>query len=220
MDLAVGATVTLTGLTNVELNGKRAKVLGWDSANSRYELEIDGKAGTRLIKPANITPEDGVGATAQSEESNKAEEVELRGEEAAAKQKAAAEAKANAEAEIAVNKDQHKLNMQPMARRAVERQHWPYEEELLAIFALIDEDENGVMDFSELLDLGKGVSASFTAEKCRAVLGRMDEDHDGAITKEEFVAFFGKMMRNYSQAANDRGIIKVQTCKPMHKRHL
>ena len=93
--------------------------------------------------------------------------------------------------------------------RAIERRHWPYEEELLAIFAMIDEDENGVIDFSELLDLGKYVSASFTAEKCRAVLGWMDEDHDGTITKEEFVEFFGKMMRNYSQEANDRGIIQV-----------
>ena len=93
--------------------------------------------------------------------------------------------------------------------RAVEGRHWRYEEELLAIFAMIDEDENGAMDFSQLLDLGKGVSASFTAEKCRAVLGWLDGDHDGTITKEEFVKFFEKIMRNYSQEANDRGIVQV-----------
>ena len=89
----------MTGLTNVELNGRRAKVLGWDSTNSRYELRIDGKTETRLINPKNIISEDGVGAAAQSEESNKAEEAEVRGEETVAKQKAVAEAKANAEAE-------------------------------------------------------------------------------------------------------------------------
>ena len=85
----------------------------------------------------------------------------------------------------------------------------PYEEELLAIFDMIDENGNGVMDFTELLDLGKGVNSSFTAAKCRAVLGRMDEDRDGTITKDEFVVFFGKIMQNYSREANDKGIIQV-----------
>ena len=87
---------------------------------------------------------------------------------------------------------------------AAERRHQPYEEELLAVFRMIDQDENGVIDFSELLDLGKAVNAAFTAAKCRAVLGWMDEDHDGTVTKEEFVAFFGKLMKKFSQSANDR----------------
>ena len=99
------------------------------------------------------------------------------------------------------------------ASKAVHVQHWPYKQELLAIFAMIEDDENGVIDFSELLELGKGVSASFTAEKCRAVLGWMDEDHDSAITKEVFVGFFGKIMKNSSQAANDRGIIQARTAR-------
>ena len=92
---------------------------------------------------------------------------------------------------------------------AAEGRHRPYEEELLAIFRMIDQDENGVIDFSELLDLGKAVNAAFTAAKCRAVLGWMDEDHDGTVTKEEFVAFFGKLMKKFSQSANDRGIVQV-----------
>ena len=56
--LVVGAIVTLTGRTNVELNGKGAKVLGWDSGNSRYELRIDGKTETQLINPKNCISED------------------------------------------------------------------------------------------------------------------------------------------------------------------
>lgn len=93
-------------------------------------------------------------------------------------------------------------------------QDWPYEDELLAIFGMIDDDGNGVMHFSELLDLGKGVSPSFTAEKCRAVLGWRDEDHNGTITKEEFVEFFRKMMKNHSPVESDRGIVQARTaCK-------
>ena len=94
---------------------------------------------------------------------------------------------------------------------AAETRHRPYEEELLAIFGMIDEDENGAIDFSELLELGKAVNAAFTAAKCRAVLGWMDQDHDGTVTEEEFVAFFGSLTKNYSQSANDRGIIQVKS---------
>ena len=72
-----------------------------------------------------------------------------------------------------------------------------HEEALLAIFGILDEADNGVIDFSELLDLGKGVSASFNATKCRAVLGWMGEGHDGSVSKDEFVAFFGKVMEDY-----------------------
>ena len=105
--------------------------------------------------------------------------------------------------------------------KAVDLQHWRYEEELLAIFALIEDDENGVIDFSELLELGNGMSASFTVGKCRAVLGWMDEDHDSAITKEVFVSFFRKIMKNSSQAVNDRGIIQARTtCQAMHCRQV
>ena len=52
-------------------------------------------------------------------------------------------------------------------------------------------------------------NSSFTAAKCRAVLGWMDKDRNRAITKEEFVEFFRKIMRNYSQATNDKGIKQV-----------
>ena len=73
MALEVGATVTLTGLTNVELNGNGAKVLRWDSATSRYELEIDGQTDTRLIKPENI-----LGTTEQQKaEAKKGKEREV-----------------------------------------------------------------------------------------------------------------------------------------------
>ena len=85
-----------------------------------------------------------------------------------------------------------------------------YEEELLEIFRMIDDDGNGVMDFSELLDLGKGVNASFTAKNCHKLLGRMDDNDDGQVTQLEFIDFIGKMMKGHSQASNDKGIAQVR----------
>ena len=71
-----------------------------------------------------------------------------------------------------------------------------HEGELMVIFGMLDEDDKGLIDFSELLDLGQGVNASLTAAKCRAVLGWMGEGHDGTVTKDEFVAFFGEVMED------------------------
>ena len=89
---------------------------------------------------------------------------------------------------------------------------WPgYQDELLTIFRMIDADDNGVMDFSELLDLGKGVSASFTATKCYELLGRMDDDSDGTLSQAEFLRFFGKVMAGRSRTSNDKGMVQIET---------
>ena len=99
---------------------------------------------------------------------------------------------------------------------------WPkgldpsYQDELLKIFGMIDDDSNGVMDFSELLDLGKGVSASFTAEKCATLLGRMDNDHDGTVTQSEFLGFIGNMMEGHSKASNDKGMVQIRKSAEAH----
>ena len=96
---------------------------------------------------------------------------------------------------------------------------WPgYQEGLLEIFRMIDDDNNEVMDFSELLDLGKGVSESFTAEKCATLLGRMDDNHDGSVTRTEFLEFFGKMMEPHTRASNENGMVQIRSAAKEHIR--
>ena len=62
------------------------------------------------------------------------------------------------------------------AKRAAE------EAELCEIFRLADADRSGYIDEAELLDLGRAVNASFTPQKCRALLGRMDTSRDGQVS--------------------------------------
>ena len=88
---------------------------------------------------------------------------------------------------------------------------WPgYQEELLEIFRMIDDSSNGIIDFGKLLDLGKGVDASFTADKCASLLGRIDNDHNDAVTQSEFLEFFGKMMAPHTRASNDKGMVQIR----------
>ena len=83
-------------------------------------------------------------------------------------------------------------------------------EELLEIFRMIDDSSNGIIDFGKLLDLGKGVDASFTADKCASLLGRIDNDHNDAVTQSEFLEFFGKMMAPHTRASNDKGMVQIR----------
>jgi len=66
--LIIGAAVTVTGLKNAALNGKRATVRGWDGATSRYDVQIEGLAETRLIKPENLRQVDGAEAEVSPED--------------------------------------------------------------------------------------------------------------------------------------------------------
>ena len=94
---------------------------------------------------------------------------------------------------------------------------WPgYQEGLLEIFRMIDDDNNGVIDFSELLDLGKGVFASFNAERCSRLLGRMDDDNDGTVSQSEFLEFFGKLMAPHTRASNDKGMVQIRSAAEAH----
>ena len=74
---------------------------------------------------------------------------------------------------------------------------WPqglwlgYQEELLKIFRMLDDNNNGVMDFSELLVLGEGVSASFSGTDATAPSDRhpkaamiQENRHDDGTRKE------------------------------------
>ena len=96
---------------------------------------------------------------------------------------------------------------------------WPgYQDGLLDIFRMIDDDDNGAIDFGELLDLGKGVSESFDARKCYSLLGRMDDDRDGSVTRTEFLEFFGKMMKPHTSNSNDKGMVQIRTAAEDHVR--
>ena len=92
-----------------------------------------------------------------------------------------------------------------------EREWAGYREELLEIFRTIDDDDDGAVDFGELLDLGRGESEAFSAEKCAALLGRMDDDHNGSVTRAEFVEFFGKMMEPHTRASNEKGMVHIRS---------
>ena len=98
---------------------------------------------------------------------------------------------------------------------------WPgYRDELLGVFRMIDDDNNGV-DFRVLLELGKGINAieghgSLTPEKCTALLGRMDDNRDGSVTQSEFLEFFGKVMEGKPRASNDKGMAQIRKAAETH----
>ena len=63
--LEVGASVSVTGLKNNDLNGKKATVQRWDVETSRWQLQIEGLEEPRLIKTENIQLDDGVNGEAE-----------------------------------------------------------------------------------------------------------------------------------------------------------
>ena len=64
---------------------------------------------------------------------------------------------------------------------------------------LVDTDSSGFIDADELLELGKAVNPKFTPEKCRALLDRMDSNHDGTVTTRAGDACSGTHWRTFVQ---------------------
>ena len=68
------------------------------------------------------------------------------------------------------------------------------EAELREIFRLADQDRSGFIDGDELLALGQAVNPAFTQQKCRDLIDRMDSNHDGKVSGDEFVEVVQKAM--------------------------
>merc|ERR1711865_1097071 len=54
-----GATVVLQGLKSTpELNGKLGKLKTWNSQSLRWQVEIEGEAAEKALRPDNLVPQD------------------------------------------------------------------------------------------------------------------------------------------------------------------
>jgi len=54
---AEGATVEIGGLKGMpELNGRRGKLVTFNSQSLRWNVDIEGGAGTKALNPANLVP--------------------------------------------------------------------------------------------------------------------------------------------------------------------
>mmetsp|Transcript_31639 Transcript_31639/g.63199 ORF Transcript_31639/g.63199 Transcript_31639/m.63199 type:complete len:218 (-) Transcript_31639:282-935(-) len=56
-------------------------------------------------------------------------------------------------------------------------------------FDAIDLDDSGLIDLDELLHFGSSVGANWTPAFCASLLGRMDTNGNGGISRDEFAAF-------------------------------
>mmetsp|Transcript_21722 Transcript_21722/g.43975 ORF Transcript_21722/g.43975 Transcript_21722/m.43975 type:complete len:103 (-) Transcript_21722:104-412(-) len=75
-----GATVSLQGLRSApELNGKRAKLVAWNSQSLRWQVELEDDGGSKALNPTNLVPVcdgQGRGKKVQREEEEEAPEGE------------------------------------------------------------------------------------------------------------------------------------------------
>merc|ERR1712194_90391 len=89
---APGATVVIEGIKAMpQLNGKRGKLLRFDGASLRWQVEIEDGLGTRALKPDNLV----VQFEEEEEEWAEGDEEEAEGanEDNAAREPAAKKAK-------------------------------------------------------------------------------------------------------------------------------
>lgn len=64
--------------------------------------------------------------------------------------------------------------------------------EMNAVFELFDDNSNGLLDRQEVAAFMReiyDVKGGITAKQINQVIAYCDEDHDGAISKEEFMAY-------------------------------
>ena len=78
--------------------------------------------------------------------------------------------------------------------------------ELREIFRMADQDHSGFVDDDELLALGQAVNPSFTPQKCRDLIDRMDTSRDGKVSPDEFVELVQKVMEGLSEPAKQKGM--------------
>ena len=78
------------------------------------------------------------------------------------------------------------------------------EAELREIFHMADQDCNGFIGAEELLALGQAVDRNFTQQKCRDLIHRMDSNHDGKVSPDEFVELVCKVMEGLSEVSKKK----------------
>jgi calmodulin len=65
------------------------------------------------------------------------------------------------------------------------------------LFSLLDDDGSGAISTDELSDLMSLLGVNFTREEVEAMVCEIDENNDGEIQFEEFVAVMSRKMRAY-----------------------
>ena len=63
--------------------------------------------------------------------------------------------------------------------------------EIREIFDFYDEDKNGTIEHSEVAHLLKALDADMSEEEVSAGLQALDDNHNGRIDFDEFVAWWG-----------------------------